>query len=211
MGRWRQSCQIHLENCWRVPLDMKLQWHGRSVMCLGLSIQATMLIWPPRWQTGKFGFNSRPTVTGPPDIKKSSLLCRGKGISPAWSRCVTDGTLDFGCALLIQQLSVQRQSSLKKQSTDGWKEGGGWGVSCRSLGNFYKGKRAIIDKFFFCQSCFYLAINLCNTCPEKGLAASLQISGFFCKKLIILIFYRRCLSIRSQSYEVLAPISYCVN
>lgn len=34
-------------------------------------------------------------MTGPPDIKKSSLPCRGRGISPASSRCVTDGTLDF--------------------------------------------------------------------------------------------------------------------
>lgn len=114
-----------------------------------------------RWQTGKFGWQQLVSTADQLWQDLQTLLSlpffKQGDIPPAWSQCGTDGccvALDFCCALLIQQLSVQHQSALKKQSTAGGKEGGGWGLSCRSLGNFYRGKKAIIDKSFFLSKLF---------------------------------------------------------
>lgn len=148
------------------------------------------------------------------DITKSSLLCRGRGIFPAWSQCVTEGKLCCTWVLLrLIDPAAFCATPILSEETKHPRMKGGWGAegAMQIFRELLQGIKAIIDKCFFCQSCFYLAINLCNAFTEKGLTAPLQISGFFCKTLIILIFYLSCLSIRSQIYEVLAPISYCVN
>lgn len=128
MGRWRQSRQIHLENC---PVR-----HEAAVtrpVTHDLFIQPTMLTLFPALANREIritaaGFNRGPTVPGPPDIKVFPAVQR-KGDIPAWSRCVTDGTLCCPWFLLRSiDPAAFCATPILSEETKHRRMKGGWGV-----------------------------------------------------------------------------------